>query len=134
MHARMSSNMSELVSPWRMFNLKLNDFIADLKPIIGHLPEYSVLQASTKVMANLDEKTNQNFFNQYVAEAYAERIVASDESFFLKSSYDEFSNVGVVHLLKNAWTTLAETDKAAVWAHLQVLIVLNRRCLAAVGK
>lgn len=118
------------VGPHDLFNRKLLDFIADLKPIIGTLPEYGVASASAKLMSQVDEKKNQQFFDRYVA-SFEPSILSRDESFFLRRDFDAGvgqEGVGVVQLLQGVWGGLSAEEKDAVWSHLQVLLVLNRRC------
>jgi hypothetical protein len=116
------------VSACTLFNRKLIDFIADLKPIIGHVSEYSVVSASAKLMSQLDERKNQQFFDQYVAGPYEAKIAARDSAFFMAEDYDGVDDLGLVQLLKRTWSSLSPDDQVAVWDHLQVLLVLNRRC------
>ena len=46
--------MASTISPYCMFNRKLIDFIADLKPIIGHMPEYALVLSSVKMLDKID--------------------------------------------------------------------------------
>lgn len=123
-----TGSAADLVCPYRLFNTKLTEFIADLQPLIGHLPEYAILSKTTMVLATFNGRGNQEVFDTYVAKPYEDRIIASDESFFLTSSYDQFNSAGFVQLLKSVWGSVSDSDKTAIWNHLKVLIVLNRRC------
>ena len=114
------------VSAHCMFNRKLIDFITDLKPVIGHMQEYSLALSSVKMLDKIDEHKNQAMFDHYIATPYHQRIDACDDAFFLGQD-----NIGVMHLLKTVWSGMPQQDKDAVWAHLRVLLVLNRRCKSA---
>lgn len=118
------------VSPAELFNRKLIDFLTDLRPVIGTLPEYTLALASAKMMAAADVRQNQLMFDTYVITPYEQRILSRDETFFMEQ-YDDPTNVGLVQLLKAAWSTMSPCDRDAVWSHLQVLVVLNRRCKAS---
>jgi hypothetical protein len=124
----MASASALAVSPFALFNRKLLDFITDLKPIIGHVSEYSMVCTSVKLMAQLDERKNHAFFDAYVASPYEVKIATRDDAFFLEEDFDSVDDIGLVQLLKRTWSSLGEDDKNAVWDHLQVLLVLNRRC------
>jgi hypothetical protein len=125
--------MAVTVPTYEIFNRPLIDFIADLRPIIGHLPEYGLALSSAKWMAQFDESRNQRIFDLHVASKFESHIEEKNEEVFLQSSYSEFggNQVGFVQLLKGVWSKLSHENKDAVWAHLRVLIVLNRRCRAA---
>ena len=125
--------MVDTVSPHDLFNRKLIDFLADLRPVIGTLPEYSLALASAKMIAAADVRQNQIMFDSFVAAPFEEKITTRDESFFMKE-YTDPTNVGMVQLLKAAWSTMQPSDHDAVWSHLQVLVVLNRRCKALLRK
>ena len=125
--------MVDSVSPHELFNRKLIDFLTDLCPVIGKLPEYSLALASAKMIAVADVRQNQLMFDSFVAVPFDEKITARDESFFM-TEYTDPTNVGMVQLLKVAWSTMQDSDHEAVWSHLQVLVVLNRRCKALLRK
>ncbi len=119
---------------WELFNRKLDAFVSDVRPLVGHMPEYTTAASSIRLLASLEPRKNQDLFDTFVARPYEDRILARDEAFFMDHADlgAGASNAGVVQLLKNVWAqSLAPQDKDAVWAHLQVLIVLNRRCKAA---
>lgn len=123
------------MDPHDLFNRKLSEFAAAVKPLVGHLPEYALLVSSIKWLTQFEPHRNQHLFDQVVASLYEERIIAKDEAFFLSpGSLDYHQSPGLVDLLRSVWTSsLTDADKQAVWAHLQVLVVLNRRCKAASG-
>jgi hypothetical protein len=114
------------VSAHCMFNRKLIDFVTDLKPVLGHMQEYTLALSSVKMLDVIDERKNQVIFDLYIATPYHERIDACDDNFFL--NHDDPNTVGVMQLLKTVWANMSQLDKDAVWAHLRVLLVLNRRC------
>jgi len=74
---------------YQMFQNKLQDFLDDLRPALGTLPEYNLLTTSMKFIT---PEKNYAFFNTYIATPYGARLLAKDEGFFLDSSF----NPGVV--------------------------------------
>lgn len=118
---------------WDLFNRKLDAFVADVRPLIGHLPEYSAAQSSVRLLASIDPRKNQEVFNRAIASKYEAQILANDETFFLSASdLTSAKHSGIVALVRDIWgAQLADADKAAIWAHLHVLVALNRRCVAA---
>ena len=124
--------MAEGPSAYDMFNRALSDFLADLRPILGHLPEYAVATSSAKWVAQFAERRNQELFDALVAAKFDDHIERRDDALFMQDEYLESgAGVDMVQLLKNVWSSLAESDRNAVWTHMQVLSVLNKRCKAA---
>lgn len=127
---------TDLVPPHELFNRKLMEFIDDLKPLVGHLPEHGILTKSVRLLANLDARANQRIFDQYLGEPYGERILKRDEAFFLNdcdqayqyvAEWSQSPSSGIVPMLKQVWKDLAKQDRDAIWSHFQVLLVLSRR-------
>lgn len=123
--------------PYQLFNRKLADFIEDLAPLLGHLADYKMLSASAGLMAAMKPRTNQEYFDAYVAAWFEDQILARDEDFFMSREYPDAhvacNDLGIVPMLKGVWASLAPGDRDAVWAHLEVLVCLNRRCKAGVA-
>ena len=121
------------ISHHELFNRKLRDFMDDLKPIIGHLPEFSLVSKSVLLLANLEPKKNQELFNFFIAQPYEARVMSRDENFFLERGdqlcTEAGGSAGLMPMLRQVWSSLLPADREAVWAHMQVLLVLNRRCL-----
>ncbi len=120
--------------PHTLFNNKLIDFLDDLKGVIGHLPEYSVMASSARFLSQFQLRQNQNLFERFVAQPYGPSILARDECFLLEESFTGVTgggsnNAGVVSLIKCVWKSLSQADRESIWAHMHVLIVLNERCI-----
>ena len=127
-----------------MFNEKLLDFLEDLRPILHTVPAYTLMSSSIKWVCQFDPIKNYELFHKHVMIPYGERIAARDENFFLEDmtvphmpTSMDFGNgggsgMGIVSLLRDVWKSqLGDADKAAVWAHLDVLQILCKRCVHA---
>lgn len=122
-------SLRDAVSPYELFNRKLEDFVDDLRPVIGHLPEYMLVSSGIKWLSQYDAHKNQQLFDMYVLSQYEDHIVKRDEQFFLTSDNYGYTDMNVVQLLKSVWSSsLTTNDKNAVWDHMQVLTLLSRRC------
>jgi hypothetical protein len=128
-----SSGVMDGVSPHELFNRKLADFLEDLHCVVGHLPEYTLLSSSVKWLTQYDVTRNQKLFDMYVSAKYEDYILQHDEQFFLSTDYSDVGDMNLVHMLKRVWSTLTDKDKEAIWVHLHVLAILNRRCKNLAG-
>lgn len=124
---------------YQMFQNKLQDFLDDLRPALGTLPEYNLLTTSMKFIS---PEKNYVFFNTYVAVPYGTRLVAKDEGFFLDSSFapgvvhtgkTDRDSINLIVMVKEAWSSLSTQDRDAIWAHLAVLMLIRERIQAALG-
>lgn len=128
----------DAADPFELFNRKLADFIEDLAPLMQHMPDYQMLRATAALLSSMQPRKNQEYFDMYVAAWFERQILDRDEEFFLSRDYpdaqDTCQDLGIVPMLKAVWTSLAQGDRDAVWAHLKVLVLLNRRCKAGVPR
>jgi hypothetical protein len=122
-----ASNTRSNVNVHALFKRKLMEFIDDLHPVLNHLPQFVF---GRTILRELDDVRNQEMFDAHVASKYEDQIIASDEQFFVGACpYNGLEGyMDVVGLIKGVWSGLTDADKSAVWAHLKVLVVLNRRC------
>ena len=123
----------------KIFNEKLMDFIDDLAPVLSNVSEYALVSSSAKWVCKFDPTRNYKVYHQYIVVPYGDRIARRDEAFFLETMSVSGLNskdaggmgMGIVSLLRNVWRTqLVDSDKDAVWGHLQVLAELSKRCMA----
>ena len=111
------------------FNNKLLDFIDDLKPLLGNLPEYNVIQSSVKFLSKFQEEQNCALFEQFVVVPYGPQIKSRDEAFLLNQDYMNSGGASsVVDLIKGVWTSLVQKDRDSIWAHMNVLVLLSEKC------
>lgn len=119
------------MNPYAMFNNKLGDFLDDLRSVIGHLPEYTVLTSSVQFLSKFQEEQNCVLFDRYVVAPYGDQIRNRDEAFLLGEQYSANANSGIVYMLKSVWRSLPDQDKSSVWDHMHVLLLLSERCMRA---
>lgn len=122
--------------PYELFNRKLADFVEDLAPLMQHMPDYQMLSATASLLSSMQPRKCQEYFDMYVAAWFEKQILERDEHFFLARDYPDAQttcqDLGIVPMLKSVWASLSQPDRDAVWAHLKVLVLLNRRCKAGV--
>jgi hypothetical protein len=124
------------ISPIRLLSLKVIEFLNDLDHIIGDVTDFRVFKQSMKLLSIADERSIHQSFNKYICVPYAEYIMSENEVFFLHTDVETHENLDVasvnfslIRILRDRWMTLHDHDREAIWKHLKVLVILNRRCL-----
>lgn len=116
-----------------LFNQKLLDFADDLQAVKANLganvPEIDAFRPAVAMASSFDPQKPQQLFNEHVGSKYDKQIAQKDEQFFLTERYQDMGEMNLVELLKRLWKTLSPQNKHAIWQHLQVLVVLNKKCL-----
>jgi hypothetical protein len=130
--------MASTADPWLLFNRKLEEFASDLSITYGDIKDFKMLKNSIRLAVMMTPKVPQAIFHQYVYVPYETQIIEKDEAFFMAEDYDDKLasahaniNLDIVHKIKTIWKSLAEDQKEIIWKYMQVLVVLNRRCLHA---
>lgn len=121
---------------YECFNNKLDEFLKDLTNTFPDLKDIKLLRNGVNIAKVADIKLPQQVFDQTVALKYEKQILEKDENFFMNEDYTEvLSTHGVdfnlVPQLKEVWTSLDESNKDAVWKYMQVLVLLNKKCITA---
>ncbi len=120
-------------SPHKLMNLKITEFLNDLDLILGNLPDYVLFKQSVKLMSSFDESAVQRAFHRYIFIPCGDHIINENERFFMDSCKNKYDDVVIdfdlMRILKSKWIELSDCNKRAIWDHLQLLVVLNKRCL-----
>lgn len=123
---------------YAMFNRKLYDMLEDLAASFPIVPEFGIaISPTARMLMNIDPTQAQRMFHEYVALPFEMHILARDDGFLL--SQERFGPTGgvgtadMISLIKGVWRDASNDNKDAIWKHLHVLIILSRRCLAAVS-
>lgn len=119
---------------------KFNDtFVELLDDLIRVFPEdgdFKVAKLGVRTAVMSDEAAVQAIFHEKVTARYEGHVLSRDESFFLQQDYREdtaeFDDAAdVVDKLKGYWKHLGEGERDAIWRYLRVLVLLDKRYLAA---
>lgn len=115
---------------YALFNNKLADFFEDLRPVIGGLPEYALFTSTSALVARMRPEQNYKIFKVHIESRYRDKIINRDESFFMANSYVELDNnyvssPDIVSMLKHKWKDMSDSDKEAVWCHMDVLLRIS---------
>jgi hypothetical protein len=119
-----------MVNMHDLFNKKLAEFIDDLIYIYPTIDDFKVFRTTSFAASILDIKGPQVYFQLYVVEPYETKIMARDEQFFMRQTYDDDTNqnLDIVAKLKNVWGTMLAQNKEIIWKYLQVLVYLSKQC------
>ena len=124
--------MNSKVNIVEIFNNKLNEFLNDLIKIHDDSDLFA-FKTSLKMLICVDSKKPIRMFNKHVSIPYSERIVNTDDEFFLEKDYmddvesvgkDVDFNYGLVNKIKEFWKDMTDTNKEIVWKYLNLLVLL----------
>jgi hypothetical protein len=117
------------------FNNKLTEFVKDLGVAFPDIHDITMLRTSLTLAKNVDSGLPQRLFHEHVASPFGDRILASDEGFFMQYDYKDLSKIhgveiDIVGKIKGVWHELSPENQHAIWKYLHVLVVLSRKCVA----
>jgi hypothetical protein len=124
--------MNSKVNIVEIFNNKLNEFLNDLIKIHDDSDLFA-FKTSLKMLICVDSKKPIRMFNKHVSIPYSERIVNTDDEFFLEKDYmddvesvgkDVDFNYGLVNKIKEFWKDMTDANKEIVWKYLNLLVLL----------
>lgn len=116
------------------FNKSTDEFLGELAQTFPNIQQFSHFRTAFNLLKTVTPDKPQTFFDTYIAIPYKEKILAKDETFFLKEQYDIESDskdywFSFIETIRNLWSTLSDDNKDIVWQYFKVLIVLNDKCL-----
>jgi len=121
---------------FRIFNLKVCEFLNDLKGVMHDVPDYIGVQQTVKLIIALNDRMLHKYFDTYVHQPYGAYIKEHNEDFFVNTVTEDNISIdpsmtmkfGIVDMLKEKWSTLSDPDKCAIWDHFTLMITLSERC------
>lgn len=119
---------------YELFNEKLDEFFKDLIVSFPDITEFKRFKSGLNLLRNVDPKSPQTIFNNYVITKFKDSILSKDDSFFLDN--DDFGIVSTrkdywiefIEQLKLLWKTIDHDNKDVIWKYLHVLYVLSNKC------
>lgn len=116
------------------FNEKAIEFFSDLTSTFPEITEFKRLKTGLTMMSNLEQKSPERIFRQYVLNKFKEQILKKDEAFFLNhTDYEIHSNkkeywTDFMNQIKSIWSTLDDSTKEVIWKYFHILLVLSDKC------
>lgn len=127
--------MANKLMYYELFSDKADEF---LKELVDNFPNFSNdfkrIRTGMMMLRNVDPKTPQRIFNDYVLNKYRDAILKKDESVFLdETQFDIYSNrkehwIEFIENLKLIWKNLSPDNKEIIWKYFHVLVVLTDKC------
>lgn len=112
-----------------LFNRKMKEFINDLIYIYPSVDDFKVLRVAFMAACVIDIKSPSSIFHSEVVQRYEDQVMAKDEDFFMKESYDHVTeSIDVIPKLKSIWQYLSSENKESIWKYMHVLVVLSKQC------
>jgi hypothetical protein len=119
---------------YELFNEKLDEFFKDLIVSFPDITEFKRFKSGLNLLRNVDPKSAQTIFNNYVITKFKDAILSKDDSFFLDNN--DFGIVSTrkdywiefIEQLKLLWKTIDNDNKDIIWKYLHVLYVLSNKC------
>jgi len=120
---------------YELFNEKLDEFFKDLIVSFPDITEFKRFKSGLNLLRNVDPKSPQTIFNNFVATKFKNAILSKDDSFFLDNN--DFGIVSTrkdywiefIEQLKILWKTIDIDNKDIIWKYLHVLYVLSDKCV-----
>lgn len=120
---------------YELFNEKLSEFFKDIIESFPEIIEFKRFKSGLTLLRNVDPKSPQNIFNNYVVTKFNEAIIKKDDSFFLENN--DFGIVSTrkdywidfINQLKSIWKTIDQENKDVIWKYFQVLLILSEKCV-----
>lgn len=125
-----------------LFNKKMMEFIDDLILLCPELKDFKILKTASTLMMMTDKDFVRTVFNWGVTAPFEQNILDRNEVFFLQQSFNAYTpylqqygnDLNVIKALKTIWADLGSENKEAVWRYLQVLVILDKRCIQTATK
>lgn len=120
----MSSNLEDYIR----FNKSLKEFIRALAETYPKVIEYKLLLLSYKTVKTVSKKKPCSIFIS-LTENCQEAILAKNEDYFHNNPVEcpEILR-GAIAAIKEGWKMMTEENKDSIWQHMQVLVLLSRKC------
>jgi hypothetical protein len=115
---------------YKRFNTALKEFISCTINAFPHIKELSMLEAAYKICQAVGKKNPCKVFESITSNCQ-NAIMQKDEQFFMENTL-EYPDVisGLSAVVRREWETLKSEEKDAVFQHMQVLVILSKKCIS----
>jgi hypothetical protein len=119
------------------FNSTFKEFLDDTKSVFPNDEEMVMYNTTIRAAMCIDNRMVLNIFRESVIEPFGDKILARDETFFIKRDYSDFtySNVeydAFIEKIKTYWGEMNAENRDIVWKYFKVLILLSKKISNAI--
>jgi hypothetical protein len=114
---------------FKSFNKALKVFIRSTIESFPDLVEFKIALVVYKMLKTINKKKPFRLTFKII-ENHQEQILNKDEEYFMTHQVDFIDPrlQPIFKTIEKSWHTFTPQDKEALWQHLQVLVLLGRRC------
>lgn len=116
-------------SPYKEFNAHVKEFVRELDRTFD-VWCFKFMMAGYKMLKSMHKSLPHKYFQEFVYLPHGKGIKQCDETSFFDPAYQPpplYNNM--VESLKGIWKGLDDQTKQTIWKHLNVLCILNERCI-----
>ena len=110
----------------RTFCNQLSAFVEDLCETYPEEPEILTAAQKLRLLKQVNPRIIHSVFMSSVYSEYAQHILDEDEDYILSSIKSRVNNPALWVFDKH-WSTMAETNKQAVWKYIKTIVLLAAR-------
>ena len=119
------------------FTTQLINLTTNLSEMFPNDPDLQFTKNSISLIKKTNPRKLQLIFNKYVKQ-YEKYILDKNEEFLLNANFLNNINVdntkleyaeSIINNLRKYWSKLDEESKENIWKYLQVLMILNNKCV-----
>lgn len=116
-----------MASPYSEFNKHVKEFLRELEKSFD-IWCFSFMIAGYKMLKSVHKSLPHKYFQEYVYIPHASSIRNHCDKSMLEYQ-PPILYANLVQALQEVWKQQTQETKDTIWAHLDVLIVLNERCI-----
>lgn len=127
------SSATQTEDVYKKFNQAVKELLKDLMRNFPAVKELKFVYAGYKLIKSFGKKLVQRNWDEAVGKPYGEHIRMKNDLFFMEpdfdlpKSYRFYSNY--IPIFQAVWRSLDQSNKEAIWQHLQVVMYLSQECM-----
>jgi hypothetical protein len=114
-------------NPYKDLNKHIKDFFRELDKTYD-VWCFKMMLAGYKILKTMKKSLPHKYFQEYVYIPHAEGIKKRDDAYMLSYEPPKLY-ASLVKTLREMWIQQDQATKNTIWDHLNVLLVLNEKCI-----
>jgi hypothetical protein len=121
----------------KAFTQQLDNLVSNLCKLFPTDADLAVTKTSISFLIKTNPRKLQQIFNKHIS-IYSTQILGKNEKFFQNTNFVELESKNIDNIayankimsnLKKYWNIIDKESKNNIWKYLQVLIILNNKCI-----